>query len=193
MKLLILVLMFAALLVTPVAAVTVSFDNATCGIHVQKDVQVNGGQIQINASDFPETNCSVLVTTDSFVTTTSYYNPSESKITYSEEYYKLTSDSNVVVDAMSEYTLSTGGHMNWEKATFIELRLQTILMEKQNELLEENNALLRGMQVKVGPPVTRFNIDPEAFMNHTEQPPAPTPETPCNKVVGYWANVRCEA
>lgn len=76
-------------------------------------------------------------------------------VEYPQEYYTLTNQSNVWY--LSEYVNYNDDFFNDNSraniatiGSFIELRLHTILLERQNELLAEQNELLRNMSARCG-------------------------------------------
>lgn len=91
-------------------------------------------------------------------------------LTYSDEYYNLKSISDGVISQFAHYV--TGWNTNWAdgaiatatEVSAIELHRQTILMEKQNELLFEQNALLRKL-VKADNPTGLIYYDSQPQMN----------------------------
>jgi hypothetical protein len=151
---LLLVMLAAMLVVAGVEAVNVSFDNATCGIHVVKDIPTNvNGYIAVYPSELESasvtSSCNapiIYVSTNEYVKTPNYYNPSEP--IYPQEYYTYETWAQSMLSAINpdpsnkysgiEITSGRSGAM-----IYYELRRQTILMEKENEMLQEQVNLMR--------------------------------------------------
>lgn len=67
-------------------------------------------------------------------------------VVYNEEYHQISDKLSVMsLDNLTSFEIAWGGIVYWDIASYYELRRQTILMEKQNELVEEQNGLLRNL------------------------------------------------
>lgn len=150
----ILIFMLLFALVAPcVVAVNVSFDNVACGVHVVKDIPTNGFGVAITYDDLKSAvngtacaeNASVIfVTTSGYVTKPISYNVDE-PITYPQEYYNLKTKEQDILDG-SGFIGYDGNAAKYAAAISFELRRQTILMERNNELLQEQVNLLKAQK-----------------------------------------------